>query len=108
MQTSDLFSGQGSVSPVKKPSRRSQKPTASRVNDVKFATDISESLLVECRRLQALIAERDRKLEEEEIENEELRHKSAALDSKLHKIAESEGMTGTLNFFFWWHVEKLM
>jgi hypothetical protein len=57
-----------------------------------FASEISESLLAECRKLQNVIKEKDQVIKEKQADNEELRQKATSLESKFLSLSKSEGM----------------
>lgn len=84
-----LSQPEGSLSP-KKASRRLSAQRNPRANDVQFAAEISEGLLVQCRKLQSLVNERDATIRDLEAEKDSLRTKSGALESRLHAMAEAE------------------
>lgn len=80
----------GALSPTKRVARRNK--SANKSSDVQFAANISESLLAECRRLNANLAEKDRKVREAESEREELRRRTESLEAKLMTLTAAEGV----------------
>lgn len=76
-------------------SRRSRNAAAQhRTNDIELATEIGQSLLVEVRRLQALLQERDEKLKATEKERDE---KEAAVENALQARRAVEDEFGTFS-----------
>ncbi|KAL7417326.1 hypothetical protein BDY24DRAFT_377484 [Mrakia frigida] len=77
-------------------SRRTRN-AAHRTNDIEFATEIGQSLLVEVRRLQTLLSERDKALEDSHREVEEGRGREEGLREVVRTL---EGSAGTFRFRF--------
>ncbi|CCO29344.1 Anucleate primary sterigmata protein A [Rhizoctonia solani AG-1 IB] len=71
-------------------SSRRAKNAAHRANDVEFAFEIGSSLLVEVRRLQALLAERDKLIQDMKEEKDDLER---AVESLRTSLREQEGTT---------------
>lgn len=89
------MSADGTASPVKAPSRK-QRNAAPRQRDMQFVNDIGQGLLVECRRLQALIAEKEEKLKEIEISKSQLETVVKNLESHVRHGDEAEGIVHKL------------
>jgi hypothetical protein len=64
---------------------------------MEFATEIGQNLLVEVRRLQALLSERDRALEKF---SEERDGWESERNGMLAAVRTAEGNTGEINYFF--------
>ncbi len=79
--------------PVPAPSTltRRQRNAQHRALDMEFATEIGQNLLVEVRRLQALLSERDRALEKFGEEKESL---DVERDGLIAAIRASDGNVG--------------
>ncbi|KAK9370682.1 meiotic cell cortex C-terminal pleckstrin homology-domain-containing protein [Lipomyces kononenkoae] len=71
-------------------STRKQKNAAFRTQDVQFVADIGEELLVECRKLQLLVAEKDEKLKESDALRSQLEATIENLEARLRHLDESE------------------
>lgn len=71
-------------------SRRTRN-TAHRSNDIEFATEIGQSLLVEVRRLQALLGERDGVIEDLRRESEEAGRNDESLREVVRTLEGSNG-----------------
>ncbi|CAE6449736.1 unnamed protein product [Rhizoctonia solani] len=71
-------------------SSRRAKNAAHRANDVEFAFEIGSSLLVEVRRLQALLAERDKLIQDMKEEKDDL---EKAVEALRMSLREQEGTT---------------
>ncbi|KAK9469282.1 meiotic cell cortex C-terminal pleckstrin homology-domain-containing protein, partial [Lipomyces arxii] len=69
---------------------RKQRNAASRSQDLKFAADIGQQLLVECRKLQILAVEREEKLKVAESTRIQLEGTVESLESKVRQLDESE------------------
>ncbi|KAK9325236.1 meiotic cell cortex C-terminal pleckstrin homology-domain-containing protein, partial [Lipomyces orientalis] len=76
------------VSTVK--STRKQKNAASRAQDMQFVADIGQELLVECRKLQLLIAEKDEKLKEADVQRSQQETTIENLEVRVRQLDESE------------------
>ncbi|KAJ8101853.1 meiotic cell cortex C-terminal pleckstrin homology-domain-containing protein, partial [Lipomyces tetrasporus] len=76
------------VSTVK--STRKQKNAASRAQDIQFVADVGQELLVECRKLQLLIAEKDEKLKESDVQRSQLEATIENLEVRVRQLDESE------------------
>ncbi|KAG8882348.1 hypothetical protein FRB97_008362 [Tulasnella sp. 331] len=66
-------------------SSRRAKNAAHRENDVKFAYDIGTSLLTEVRRLQALLSERDKTIQDMKAEKDDVDKENDNLQTSLHQ-----------------------
>ncbi|RPB05199.1 hypothetical protein L873DRAFT_1785842 [Choiromyces venosus 120613-1] len=82
---------QGTSSPSKLsvPSRR-QRNQPSRQHDLEFAAELGQGLLVEVRRLQVLLAEREESLKDVTAERSSLEQQAESLESRLKTLDESE------------------
>jgi len=76
---------------------RRQRNAQHRALDMEFATEIGQNLLVEVRRLQALLSERDRALEKF---NEERDGWESERNGMLAAVRTAEGNTGKLKLSF--------
>jgi hypothetical protein len=87
-----VFSSQAQHSPskVQPPSRRLRNQPSSRLNDVKLATDISDSLLNQLRELQAAYAEKDDALKAAASRKAEMEDELEALQQKLRVHDENQ------------------
>ena len=87
-----VFSSQAQHSPskVQPPSRRLRNQPPSRLNDVKFATDISDALLNQLRELQAAYAEKDDALKAAASRQAETDDELEALQQKLRAHDENQ------------------
>jgi hypothetical protein len=73
-------------------SRREKNKTKNRKNDIEFAAEIGQGLLVEVRRLQALLQEKEERIKELEIDRAELERSIEMLNKQIRVKEESEGM----------------
>ncbi|KAK9484784.1 meiotic cell cortex C-terminal pleckstrin homology-domain-containing protein [Lipomyces starkeyi] len=71
-------------------SARKQKNAASRAQDMQFVADIGQELLLECRKLQLLIAEKDEKLKESDALRSQLEATIENLEVRVRHLDESE------------------
>ncbi|KAK9493885.1 meiotic cell cortex C-terminal pleckstrin homology-domain-containing protein [Lipomyces doorenjongii] len=71
-------------------SARKQKNAASRAQDMQFVADIGQELLLECRKLQLLIAEKDEKLKESDSLRSQLEATIENLEVRVRHLDESE------------------
>ncbi|KAK9387576.1 meiotic cell cortex C-terminal pleckstrin homology-domain-containing protein [Lipomyces mesembrius] len=71
-------------------SARKQKNAASRAEDMQFVADIGQELLLECRKLQLLIAEKDEKLKESDALRSQLEAAIENLEVRVRHLDESE------------------
>ena len=87
-----VFSTQASASPskVSVPSRKQRNQPTSRAGDIQFAADISTSLLVQVRQLQAALAERDESLKTIGLEKSRLEAEAEGFSHRLRALDESE------------------
>lgn len=79
-----------SPSKVSVPSRKQRNQPSSRAGDIQFAADISTSLLVQVRQLQAALAERDESLKAVESEKARLEMEAEGFAQRLRALDESE------------------
>jgi Meiotic cell cortex C-terminal pleckstrin homology len=86
-----VFSSQANSSPskVSVPSRKQRNQPSSRA-DIQFAADISSSLLVQVRQLQAALAERDESLKAIVLEKSKLETEAEGFSQRLRALDESE------------------
>ena len=69
--------------------QRNQRDS-NRVYDIEFATEISSSLILQVRNLQAALAERDEELKDVKHEQSQLQLEAEALEQRLKTLDESE------------------
>ncbi|CAG8829796.1 15310_t:CDS:1, partial [Gigaspora rosea] len=79
----------GATTPGKS-SRRDRNAAKGRQKDIEFATEIGQGLLVEVRRLQALLQEKEERIKELEAEKAELERNIEQLNKTLRLNQESE------------------
>jgi hypothetical protein len=78
-----------STTPTK---RRSKVPnTDRRNNDIEFATEIGQGLLLEVRKMQSLLQEKEEQLRRQETEKAESERLAEVLSKQLKQSQESEG-----------------
>ncbi len=87
-----VLSSQANASPskVSVPSRKQRNQPSSRAGDIQFAADISTSLLVQVRQLQAALAERDESLKAIGFEKSRLETEAEGFSQRLRALDESE------------------
>jgi Meiotic cell cortex C-terminal pleckstrin homology len=87
-----VFSSQANASPskVSVPSRKQRNQPTSRAGDIQFAADISTSLLVQVRQLQAALNERDETLKNVTLEKSRLEAEAEGFSHRLRAMDESE------------------
>jgi Meiotic cell cortex C-terminal pleckstrin homology len=87
-----VFSTQTNASPskVSVPSRKQRNQPTSRAGDIQFAADISTSLLVQVRQLQAALTERDESLKSIGLEKSRLENEAEGFSQRLRALDESE------------------
>ncbi|CAI2178463.1 1096_t:CDS:2 [Funneliformis geosporum] len=73
-----------------RPSRREINKSKNRKNDIEFAAEIGQGLLVEVRRLQALLQEKEERIKELEVDKAELERVIEMLNKQLRGKEESE------------------
>lgn len=72
--------------------RRSKVPNADRRNtDIEFATEIGQGLLLEVRKMQALLQEKEELLSQLEIQKSDLERAAEAMAKQLRQREENEG-----------------
>ncbi|CAG8580180.1 11073_t:CDS:2, partial [Racocetra fulgida] len=71
-------------------SRRERNNAKGRQKDIEFATEIGQGLLIEVRRLQALLQEKDERIKELEIDKSELERTIEQLNKTIRTNKESE------------------
>jgi Meiotic cell cortex C-terminal pleckstrin homology len=87
-----VLSSQANASPskVSVPSRKQRNQPSNRAGDIQFAADISTSLLVQVRQLQAALAERDESLRTTLLEKARLETEAEGFSQRLRALDESE------------------
>ena len=87
-----VLSTQANASPskVSVPSRKQRNQPLSRAEDLQFAADITTSLLVQARQLQAALAERDESLKTIMSEKSRLETEAESFAQRLRALDESE------------------
>lgn len=78
--------GQSSPSSSAKKLFSRRQKSGSKSNDVQFATNISEGLLVQCRKLQAMINEREQTIKDMQLEQESMKSKVSAMSQAEGKF----------------------
>ncbi|CAG8613961.1 8022_t:CDS:2, partial [Funneliformis mosseae] len=73
-----------------RPSRREINKSKNRKQDIEFAAEIGQGLLVEVRRLQALLQEKEERIKELEVDKAELERVIEMLNKQLRGKEESE------------------
>ena len=92
--TKTEFSGQGTVSPSKnQQSSRKARNATPRQHDIEFAADIGQGLLEEVRKLQALLAQRDQKLNEATASITRSDRQIELFDRKVKQMHEDQGIS---------------
>jgi hypothetical protein len=72
--------------------RRSKTPSTDRRNtDIEFATEIGQGLLLEVRKMQVLLQEKEEQLRAMDIEKTDLERSAEAMAKQLRQREESEG-----------------
>jgi hypothetical protein len=72
--------------------RRSKVPNADRRNtDIEFATEIGQGLLLEVRKMQALLQEKEEKLRALETQKADLERAAEAMTKQMRQREENEG-----------------
>ena|SRR2546429_7836746 len=90
--TKTEFNGQGTVSPSKNQhSSRKARNATPRQHDIEFAADIGQGLLEEVRKLQALLAQRDQKLNEATTSITRSDRQIELFDRKVKQMHEDQG-----------------
>lgn len=90
--TKTEFNGQGTVSPSKNQhSPRKARNATPRQHDIEFAADIGQGLLEEVRKLQALLAQRDQKLNEATTSITRSDRQIELFDRKVKQMHEDQG-----------------
>jgi len=84
-------------------SRREKNKAKNRNNDIEFAAEIGQGLLVEVRRLQALLQEKEERIKELELDKVELERTIEMLNKQIRGKEESEGILNNKynNYFSW-------
>lgn len=85
----DIGNAQGDNTPLSPSQSRRQRNAQHRANDIEFATEIGQSLLVEVRRLQALLSERDAQLASSKAEKDGMERSMESLASGLKSVEDS-------------------
>ena len=85
-----LFTSQGAISPTKQGASRRQRNQPSRHNDLEFAAELGQGLIVEVRKLQGLLSERDESLRTLQLERSRLEQHAMAIDARLKSMDDSE------------------
>lgn len=74
--------------------RRSKVPNNDRRNtDIEFATEIGQGLLIEVRKMQAILQEKEEQLRALEIQKADLERSAEAMAKQLRQREENEGKT---------------
>jgi len=86
------FESQATGSPTKLsvPNRKIRNQPSNRNHDIEFAAEISQSLIVQVRNLQALLAERDEEVRDLKSDKSSLEVESEGLQQRLKALDESE------------------
>lgn len=97
--TSTLSPANSSLLPLPPPptgstptKRRSKVPNNDRRNtDIEFATEIGQGLLIEVRKMQAILQEKEEQLRALEIQKADLERSAEAMAKQLRQREENEG-----------------
>jgi|SRR5579871_1431190 hypothetical protein len=90
--TKSEFIGDGTISPSKNQSfSRKLRNATPRQHDIEFAADIGQGLLEEVRKLQALLAQRDQKLNEATSSITRSNRQIELLERKVKQMHEDQG-----------------
>ena len=86
------LSSQATDSPSKMsvPSRKQRNQPGNRVHDIEFAAEISNGLLTQIKRLQALLAEREEALKSANLEKSRLELETQGYSQRIKSLDESE------------------
>lgn len=71
-------------------SRKLRNQPANRVHDIEFAAEISQSLIVQVRNLQALLSEKEEELKDVKIEKSKLEYDAESFQQRLKSLDESQ------------------
>lgn len=98
--TKSEFVGQGTISPSKnQASARKLRNATPRQHDIEFAADIGQGLLEEVRKLQALLAQKDQKLNEATASISRSDRQIELLDRKVKQMHEDQGLFKSSVYF---------
>ncbi|KAM0808375.1 hypothetical protein AB5N19_08718 [Seiridium cardinale] len=86
------FEAQATGSPTKLsvPNRKLRNQPANRVHDIEFAAEISQSLIVQVRNLQSLLAEREEELRDVKLEKSKLEYDAEGFQQRVKTLDESQ------------------
>lgn len=80
----------GSPTKLTLPGRKLRNQPANRVHDIEFAAEISQSLIVQVRNLQALLSEKEEELKDVKIEKSKLEYDAESYQQRLKSLDESQ------------------
>ncbi|ETS82070.1 hypothetical protein PFICI_07072 [Pestalotiopsis fici W106-1] len=80
----------GSPTKLTLPNRKLRNQPANRVHDIEFAAEISQSLIVQVRNLQALLSEKEEELKDVKIEKSKLEYDAESFQQRLKSLDESQ------------------
>jgi len=91
-QSPAVFAGVSSASPSKAavPSRKQRNQSSTRVHDIEFATQISTSLLVQVRELQAALVEKDDALKTETLQKAQIEADLTNIRGRMKQADDTE------------------
>lgn len=72
------------------PNRKLRNQPANRVHDIEFAAEISQSLLVQVRNLQVILAEKEEELRDVKIEKSKLEYDAEGFQQRVKTLDESQ------------------
>lgn len=86
------FESHGTGSPTKLtvPNRKLRNQPSTRVHDIEFAAEISQSLIAQVRNLQTLLAEREEELRDAKLDNSVLEREAEGFQQRVKALDESE------------------
>ncbi|KAI1872192.1 uncharacterized protein JN550_003911 [Neoarthrinium moseri] len=104
------FEAQATGSPTKLsvPNRKLRNQPANRIHDIEFAAEISQSLIVQVRNLQALLAEREEELRDIKIEKSKLEYDAEGFQQRVKTLDESQNRYKDENWSLETQVHELL
>jgi DNA repair exonuclease SbcCD ATPase subunit len=104
------FEAQATGSPTKLsvPNRKLRNQPANRVHDIEFAAEISQSLIVQVRNLQSLLAEKEEELRDVKIEKSKLEYDAEGFQQRVKSLDESQNRYKDENWSLETQVHELL
>ncbi|KAH6648637.1 hypothetical protein BKA67DRAFT_661598 [Truncatella angustata] len=104
------FEAQATASPTKLsvPNRKLRNQPANRIHDIEFAAEISQSLIVQVRNLQQLLAEREEELRDVKLEKSKLEYDAEGYQQRVKALDESQNKYKDENWSLETQVHELM